>query len=239
MKQQVKIVYGQTSYKAINNEGETVKDGYMIPEHLKEWANNKGYEVVSEFYQPEQYPTPQEQENPFRNERFEDIIEGAKEVSKKLKDEATAVQGDIVQGQGEETTLSVTVPMRGNRDETYDAIIEAYNAYPSLLRENEMLHLQAQSSALKAIVAERENKELKDDLAKAMETAYRQNKQNQQQAKDIEELSCFISDLYRRLYETMGRVGGSSSFGDTFHVMYDDKMSIGDKMAELMGKHKK
>lgn len=91
------------------------------------------------------------------------------------------VQGDIVQGQGQETTLSVTVPMRGNRDETYDAIIEAYEGYPSLLRENKELKERIRLYEL----CEPLDKNILEATEQARKTAY---EITQQQAKDIADL---------------------------------------------------
>lgn len=45
----------------------------------------------------------------------------------------------------------------------------------------------------------------------------------------------FIKKLHDRLDQTQNRVGGSSSFGDTYHVMWGEK-SIGETMKAIINK---
>jgi len=50
------------------------------------------------------------------------------------------------------------------------------------------------------------------------------------------EMYKFCKTLYRRLKEAQERAGGSSSYGDTFYVMYDNKRTIGETLKELIKK---
>lgn len=44
----------------------------------------------------------------------------------------------------------------------------------------------------------------------------------------------FIKELNRRLLDSQNRVGGSSSFGDTYHVIFDGNKSVGQVMEEIL-----
>lgn len=221
--------------------------------------------------QPEQYPTPQEQQT-FRvkedgrelffygskptefekwkkeRDKHETFLEWCEMNCNHVPESQPAVQGDIVQDNWNIEKDKPAV-VRINEFLRIEFVVEMENVktmedFDKFTKHGGAEILANKIASLPSLL--RENKELQKSVKYAEKVGYETSvenanfiSKNQQQAKDIEELSCFISDLYRRLYETMGRVGGSSSFGDTFHVMYDDKMSIGDKMAELMGKHKK
>jgi hypothetical protein len=115
-------------------------------------------EQIEQIYKKETTPTPTkpEQESEALDKMEE---EGAGYIH--YEDRFKHLEKEAIGEHTEETTLSVTVPMRGDRDATYDAIIEAYNAYPSLVRENKRL------------------KELEQSFYMAICRAYNAGKQNQ------------------------------------------------------------
>jgi hypothetical protein len=44
----------------------------------------------------------------------------------------------------------------------------------------------------------------------------------------------FIKELNRRLLDSQNRVGGSGSFGDTYHVIFDGNKSVGQVMEAIL-----